>query len=282
MFRSRDACGLHGASARLLPRELDRPQQRWRLSRLGAKHVGRLQSQQKDRQGAVAARRQTERLRDGAGDGVRVAARRAASGPRANQHLRRRRRAAGGNAVTGTRPATRRRPPAGAPRSQIRHRPGRIVSRFMGNAQVLGNGNVLVGWGSEPYVTEFGRDGEIRFDARLPSGGQNYRALRFPWAALPAVPPAIAYRAAGGKRRVHVSWNGATNVAAWELHAGPAARALAVVGKVRRTGFETAIAVPPGARYARVDRAGHRRETPARVQDDPRLASRPRTSPLRG
>ena len=131
------------------------------------------------------------------------------------------------------------------------HRPGRIVSRFMGNAHVLDNGNVLVGWGSEPYVTEFGRDGDIRFDARLPSGGQNYRALRFPWAAMPAIPPAIVYRAAGGKRRVHVSWNGATNVAAWELHAGPAAGALAVVGKVRRTGFETAIAVPPGARYAR-------------------------------
>ena len=141
------------------------------------------------------------------------------------------------------------------------HRPGRIVSRFMGNAQVFDNGNVLVGWGSEPYVTEFGRNGDIRFDARLPRGGQNYRALRFPWAAMPAIPPAIAYRAAGGKRRVHVSWNGATNVAAWELHAGPAAGALAVVGNVRRTGFETAIAVPPGARRARVialDAAGKR------------------------
>src|SRR4051812_28551085 len=132
------------------------------------------------------------------------------------------------------------------------HHPGRIVSRFMGNAQVFENGNVLVGWGSEPYVTEFGPDGDIRFDAKLPTGGQNYRALRFPWAAMPAIPPAIAYRFAHGKRRVHVSWNGATNVAAWELHAGPSARALAVVGKARRTGFETVIAVPSGARYARV------------------------------
>ena len=112
-FDRGDTRGLHGSPARLLPRELDRPQQRWRLSRLGAKHVGRLQSQQEDGQGAVAARRQTERLRDGAGDGVRVAARRTTSGPRANQHLRRRRRAAGGPAVTGTRPATRRRPRGG-------------------------------------------------------------------------------------------------------------------------------------------------------------------------
>ena len=52
-----------------------------------------------------------------------------------------------------------------------------------------------------------------------------------------------------------------SNVAAWELHAGPSAGALAVVGKARRTGFETAIAVPHGARYARVvalDAAGKR------------------------
>ena len=132
------------------------------------------------------------------------------------------------------------------------HRPGRIVSRFMGNAQVFDNGNVLVGWGSEPYVTEFGRDGDIRFDAKLPRGGQNYRALRFPWAALPAIPPAIVYRFIGGKRRVHVSWNGATNVAAWELQTGQTAGALVAAGKVRRTGFETTIAVPHGARYARV------------------------------
>jgi hypothetical protein len=78
---------------------------------------------------------------------------------------------------------------------------------------------------------------------------------------MPAIPPAIVYRMARGKRRVNVSWNGATNVAAWELHAGPAAGTLAVVGKVPRTGFETAIAVPHGARYARVfalDAAGKR------------------------
>jgi hypothetical protein len=43
------------------------------------------------------------------------------------------------------------------------------------------------------------------------------------------------------------------------LHAGPAAGSLAVAAKVRRTGFETAIAVPSGARYARavaLDAAG--------------------------
>src|SRR5699024_4921973 len=31
------------------------------------------------------------------------------------------------------------------------HHPGAIHSRFMGNAQVLGNDNLIVGWGSEPF-----------------------------------------------------------------------------------------------------------------------------------
>ena len=42
------------------------------------------------------------------------------------------------------------------------HRPNRIVSRFMGNMQALDNGNVMIGWGSEPYFTEFGPNGDDR------------------------------------------------------------------------------------------------------------------------
>ena len=37
------------------------------------------------------------------------------------------------------------------------HKPRRIVSRFMGNGQLLANGGVVVGWGSEPFVTRSGR-----------------------------------------------------------------------------------------------------------------------------
>jgi hypothetical protein len=141
------------------------------------------------------------------------------------------------------------------------HRPGRINSRFMGNAQVLGNGNVLVGWGSEPYLTEFAPDGSIRFDARLPRGGQNYRALRFTWDGRPSIPPAVAYSFVGGKRRLHASWNGATDVVSWLVETGPARGRLAPSQTVPRHGFETVIWVPKGARYARVvalDKAGKR------------------------
>jgi hypothetical protein len=128
------------------------------------------------------------------------------------------------------------------------HRPGRIVSRFMGNAQVQDNGNVLVGWGSEPYVTEFASDGSISFDAKLPKGGQNYRALRFPWVGRPSVPPAI--RATSG--HLYVSWNGSTETVKWLVEAGNGAAQLAAAQTVPKQGFETKIPPPSSGTHARV------------------------------
>jgi hypothetical protein len=130
------------------------------------------------------------------------------------------------------------------------HRPGRIVTKFMGNAQVLGNGNVVVGWGSEPFVTEFAPDGSIVLDLKLPHGGQNYRAFRFPWVGRPVTRPALVYRSARDGRKVFVSWNGATEVAAWQLLAGPTAAALTVADQAPRRGFETTFAAPKGMRFA--------------------------------
>jgi hypothetical protein len=131
------------------------------------------------------------------------------------------------------------------------HRPNRIVSRFMGNMQVLDNGNVMIGWGSEPYFTEFGANGEIVLDGRLPKGGQNYRAFRLPWHGRPSAPPRAVYRFAHGRGTVYVSWNGATEVAAWRLDAGPRHGALRPGKKVARQGFETALRTTPGDKVAR-------------------------------
>jgi hypothetical protein len=130
------------------------------------------------------------------------------------------------------------------------HHPGRLVSQFMGNAQVLGNGNVVVGWGNEPYVTEFAPDGTILFDVKLPPGGQNYRAFRFPWVGNPVTRPTLAARRHAGIPTIHVSWNGATEVAFWQLYTGAAAAALEPGQKVPRQGFETALVAPRQARYA--------------------------------
>jgi hypothetical protein len=128
--------------------------------------------------------------------------------------------------------------------------PRGLLAPFMGNAQVLRNGNVVVGWGGLPYVTEFHRNGRVRFDARLPRGGMNYRAFRFPWVGRPQDAPRLVRRNVDGRRRLYVSWNGATEVAAWRIEAGPSADGLAPVLTRPRRGFETSIPVPRGERFA--------------------------------
>jgi hypothetical protein len=132
------------------------------------------------------------------------------------------------------------------------HRPVRLLSHFMGNAQMLDNGNVIVGWGSEPYITEFDRNGTIQFDAKLPHGGQNYRAFRFPWVGRPNIEPKLVTQRLRGIRSLYASWNGATEVVSWQLRAGTTAGELDAVSVVPRKTFETTIAAPAGMRYAAV------------------------------
>jgi hypothetical protein len=130
-----------------------------------------------------------------------------------------------------------------------------VLSHFLGNAQLLGNGDVLVGWGGAPYVTEFTRSGAIAFDARLPHGGQSYRAFRFPWVGRPADRPMLAARS----HALHASWNGATEVASWQLLQGASASELQGGPVVPRAGFETTLTPAPQARSAAVvalDRTG--------------------------
>jgi hypothetical protein len=132
----------------------------------------------------------------------------------------------------------------------FKHRPNRLISKFMGNGQILPDGGAVAGWGSEPFVTEFAPSGEIRFEAVLPRGGQNYRAYRFPWKGRPAAPPRLAAGIAGGKRGLFASWNGSTEVASWLLRYGPSAGDLQDGQVTPRTGFETYLGRPAGTRFA--------------------------------
>ena len=64
-----------------------------------------------------------------------------------------------------------------------------LLSHALGSTQLLPNGNVLVGWGTAPWLSEYTRGGALVFDAHLPHGGQNYRVLKFPWHGRPTEPP---------------------------------------------------------------------------------------------
>jgi hypothetical protein len=125
---------------------------------------------------------------------------------------------------------------------QYTHRP-RALAHALGSMQVLPNGHVLVGWGTEPYFTEYGPDGKVHLDAQLPKGGQNYRAFRLPWVGKPSKPPRLKVLSRHGHRTLYVSWNGATEVAHWRLQSGLTRSSLSNQVTIRRGGFESAFPV---------------------------------------
>lgn len=138
--------------------------------------------------------------------------------------------------------------------------PEALFAIYQGNVQTLPNGNVFVGWGSAPHLSEFSRDGRLLFDARFPPDVESYRAFRFPWEGRPEEDPAIAIEPGDGDEvTVYASYNGATDVTEWEVLAGPGPEQLKAVGSVPREGFETASTVQTAEPYVGVrakDRSG--------------------------
>jgi hypothetical protein len=130
--------------------------------------------------------------------------------------------------------------------SQFVHSPP-LISESQGNMQALANGDWFVGWGQTPDFSEFGTEGQLVFDAHFPRWTQSYRSFRFNWTGMPVHGPAVAFQPASSRpATVYASWNGATLVAAWRVLAGATPTSLNPVAQAARTGFETAIGLPPG------------------------------------
>ncbi|MHB1999952.1 MAG: arylsulfotransferase family protein, partial [Solirubrobacteraceae bacterium] len=89
-----------------------------------------------------------------------------------------------------------------------------------GDLQRLPNGNVLVGWGQLPYLSEYTSSGRLVYAATLPEADESYRALRFAWTGHPATKPSLVATRAGAKTKLFMSWNGATQVRRWAILAG--------------------------------------------------------------
>jgi Acyl-CoA dehydrogenase, C-terminal domain len=66
---------------------------------------------------------------------------------------------------------------------QSYNQPEGLTAPSQGNAQTTADGNLLVGWGSLPYLSEFARSGALLFNAEYPTGVNGYRAYTFPWPA---------------------------------------------------------------------------------------------------
>lgn len=127
-----------------------------------------------------------------------------------------------------------------------------LLSESQGNAQTIAGGEVVVGWGSEPHISRFGADDDVRFEAQFPEKTNVYRAYQANWTGRPTTRPAVAAEADHGQLTVHASWNGDTETATWQLLAGPRPNALSPVVSTAREGFETAITAHTGQPYAAV------------------------------
>jgi hypothetical protein len=138
--------------------------------------------------------------------------------------------------------------------------PNKLLATSQGNAQVLPNGGVFIGWGSVPFFSEFSHDGSLLFDARFTPEHESYRAFRFPWVGHPVDRPAAAVeQGPDDEVTICTSWNGATEVESWQVLAGSSPDQLRPVGSALWDGFETAIAVRTVEPYVGVqakDRSG--------------------------
>lgn len=120
------------------------------------------------------------------------------------------------------------------------------LARHQGTVQTLPNGNMFVSWGQVAEFSEFTSDGERILDAAFVDVEAHvYRVAKVPWQGFPdTMPDLYLYaRAAGEPTHFYVSWNGATEVAAWNIYSadeqGKGEKAGSLLGKVAKNGFET-------------------------------------------
>ena len=86
-----------------------------------------------------------------------------------------------------------------------------LLSAFEGNYQQLPNNDDLLGWGQQPYFTEYGTHGQLLVDGRFVGNTSSYRVYKFSWQGQPKSLPAVAASTSKKTTTVYASWNGATD-----------------------------------------------------------------------
>ncbi len=120
------------------------------------------------------------------------------------------------------------------------HRQADTSAQSEGSVQTLADGDVFVGWGAQPFFSQFSARGRLLFDASLPEDDGSYRVYRAPWSATPKTQPiAVASRTDASNVSVYASWNGATEIARWRVLAGDSPQSLEPLVSTRKRGFET-------------------------------------------
>ena len=141
--------------------------------------------------------------------------------------------------------------------------PQKLSAGAMGSVQILSPDRVLVGFGVQSHTIEYATDGTLVTDIALPAGMYSYRGLWLPWRGTPHHRPAVAAERdrQSGTTNMYASWNGATEVAAWQVAAASRRDQVRPLGIAKSRGFETVIPLHAEHRYAAVtalDRSGRR------------------------
>jgi hypothetical protein len=132
-----------------------------------------------------------------------------------------------------------------------------VYSAFMGNVQLLPNGNFFIGWGgvSSPNATEIQPDGTKLFELGFDTPYVNYRSYRFPWNGYPTWPPTLVVTNSVGGLNLSFSWNGATDISKYDIYGINPGHAMELIDEVTKTGFETGdnlVGIQAGYCYYRV------------------------------
>ncbi|KAJ5702827.1 hypothetical protein N7488_010375 [Penicillium malachiteum] len=126
------------------------------------------------------------------------------------------------------------------------NRPDGDLTRLRGSAETLPNGNIFIGWSERGYQSEHAPNGDLLMTARFASSRYStYRAYKSEFVGRPLTPPDLVASVYGTSNSdmstiMHVSWNGATDVAGWNFYAQAYDRGEPVfIGHANKTDFET-------------------------------------------
>lgn len=113
-----------------------------------------------------------------------------------------------------------------------------------GNFQRFVAGGGMISWGGNDRVTEVNAAKQKQFDATFPPGSGSYRAYRFAWKGQPAAAPdLVATSLEALTMQLAMSWNGATEVAQYQVIGARTPAQLqtqsAIVATVAKKDFET-------------------------------------------
>jgi Arylsulfotransferase (ASST) len=127
---------------------------------------------------------------------------------------------------------------------EFKHTPG-IFGSYMGDVEQLPNGSVFIGWGGpNPFASEVTRNGKLLQDLEVSTPTNVvYRWFKLPWSGNPDTAPALAAQTIGENVQLYFSWNGATEVAAYQVEAAKTPDTFTPITTVAKQGFETSALV---------------------------------------